>query len=58
MNPVNFPCPRCGALWNAAGRVTFVVGSALHRVGLALCGLAGDLDARADLAGYWDGRTR
>jgi hypothetical protein len=23
---------------------------------LALCGLAGDLDARADNAGYWDGR--
>ena len=42
--------------WNLAGAAAFRLGSALTRLGLALCGLAGALDARADSAGYWDGR--
>lgn len=42
-----------GWLWNLAGRWAFRLGEVLHAAGLALCGLAGDLDARADLAGYW-----
>lgn len=43
--------------WNAAGRLTMLLGQALHTAGLALCGLAGDFDARADNAGYWDHRS-
>lgn len=39
--------------WNAAGAACGTVGRALHRAGLALCGLSGYLDARADNAGYW-----
>lgn len=41
-------------LWNLAGALAMRAGQALHDAGLALCGLAGDLDARADTAGYWD----
>jgi hypothetical protein len=44
--------------WNAAGWLVMRVGCALHAAGLALCGLAGDLDARADSAGYWDRARR
>lgn len=33
-------------LWNTAGAISM-------RLGLALCSLAGYLDAQADAAGYW-----
>lgn len=40
-------------LLDRAGWLAGVTGRALYRAGLALCGLAGDLDARADQAGIW-----
>lgn len=43
--------------WNAAGWTAMRLGSWLHDLGLRLCGWAGDFDARADSAGYWDHRS-
>lgn len=36
------------AAWNLAGRLAMIAGRALYRVGLWLCGVAGDFDGRAD----------
>lgn len=40
--------------WNLAGRAAWNLGQAFKRAALALSGLSGSLDARADIAGYWD----
>lgn len=50
--------PVRAVLWNTAGRAAMTAGVALHHAGLALCGLAGHLDARADTAGYWTAHRR
>lgn len=39
---------------NLAGRWAFRIGSRASRAGLALCGVAGRLDAMADQADYWE----
>jgi hypothetical protein len=44
--------------WNTAGRLARWIGDQLARGRVALYGLSGDFDARADNAGYWDKHRR